>query len=135
MRKRLLAAAAVLAMMVGGLVFAAASPASAHCSGHGTHPDLYSAGGISWGNGTAIRRQPHIGCPALGRGYPNQGIDVHCAVTTGADWVYARDTSTGINGWAREDALRIDGVRYVPYCTSLTGGDSTAAPTGLVEIG
>lgn len=121
MRSRILGAAAGMMLAVtGAVVVAPASPAYAHCSGHGTHPDLYSGGGISWGNGTAIRSQPHIDCQALGRGYPGQGIDVHCAVHTGADWVFARNTSTGVNGWAREDALSVPTPVAVPVCGSLS---------------
>lgn len=120
MRSRILgiAAAATLAV-TGAVVVGPASPAYAHCSGHGTHPDLYGGGGISWGNGTAIRSHPHVDCDALGRGYPGQGIDVHCAVHTGADWAYVRNTSTGINGWSREDALNIPTPVAVPVCGGL----------------
>jgi hypothetical protein len=121
MRPRVFSIAAAMMLAITGVaVVGSASPAYAHCSGHGTHPDLYSGGGISWGDGTAIRSHPHIDCdPPLGRGYPGQGIDVHCAVHTGADWVYARNTSTGINGWSREDALNVPNPVFVPVCNSL----------------
>jgi len=111
MRSRLLATLSGLALVAGVLVgglLVTASPASAHCSGHGTHPDVYSAGGISWANGTNIHRFPHTSACSVvdGQGFPSQGIDVHCAVETGSLWLFARNTSTGVRGWARFDVLR-----------------------------
>lgn len=125
LRSRLGALAATLLLAVGGLVAFAAAPASAHCGGHGTHPDRYSAGRIDWANGTAIRRYPHISCRADGRGYPRHGIDVHCVTRTGAYWFYARNTSTGVNGWAREDALNINYPITIAFCNqSLSTADA-----------
>ena len=118
MRSRLLAAAASMALAFTGLVVLPATPAFAHCSGHSTHPDLYNAGGIHWANGTNIRRYPHIDCVADGQGFPGQGIDVHCATETGSLWLYVRNTTTGVNGWARFDALRYDFTVTIRDCAS-----------------
>jgi hypothetical protein len=51
-----------------------------------------------------------------GLGYPNHGIDVHCVAITGSYWVYVRDTTTGVNGWARYDALNFSGTVTIPVC-------------------
>lgn len=108
MRSRLLACVATIALAVGGLLVVSASPASAGCV-HNTHPNEYNGGDISWGNGTAIRTGPHLSCRAVGRGYPNQGIDVHCAVlsehTNWTVWLFVHNTSTGKKGWSRASAL------------------------------
>lgn len=117
MRSRLLAGAASLALAAGGLVLTTGSPASAHCSGHRTHPDRYHSGGISFGNGTAIRYEPHIGCDRAGLGYPRHRIDVHCAVHTGNDWLFVRDVSTGKKGWARWDTVRRSRTVRIPHCS------------------
>jgi len=117
MRSRILGIAAAMTLAVTGLVVVGpASPAFAHCGGHSTHPDRYNGGGISWANGTFIHRYPHIDCVTDGQGFPGQGIDVHCAVITGTAWLYVRNTSTGVAGWARHDALRISGTVTVPFC-------------------
>jgi hypothetical protein len=117
MRSRILSLAAAVTLAITGLVVAGpASPAFAHCGGHDTHPDRYSGGGVSWGDGTYIRRYPHVDCVADGQGFPAQGIDVHCGVVTGTLWLYVRNTSTGVAGWARYDALRISGTVVIPAC-------------------
>ena len=113
MRSRLLASTGALALALGGLL-AAASPAAAdpaHCSGWSTHPDVYSSGGFSFGNGTYIRTGPYTDCTALGLGYSSQGIDVHCARVNSNNyvWVYLEDTTTGTAGWSRIDALNWNG--------------------------
>ena len=118
MRSRLLAAAAGLALAFTGLVVLPATPAFAHCGGHSTHPDLYNAGGIHFANGTNIRRYPHIDCVADGQGFPSQGIDAHCATETGSLWLYLRNTTTGVRGWARFDALRYDFTVTIRDCAS-----------------
>ncbi|MBO4206078.1 hypothetical protein [Micromonospora echinofusca] len=119
MRSRLLSIASALAFVVSGSMVALvpATPASAHCDGHGTHPDLYSGGGISWGNGTYIRAYPHRDCQAHGQGYPGQGIDVHCATYTNELWFFVRNTTTGVNGWARRDALNYSSV-FIADCSN-----------------
>ena len=109
MRSKLLASMGALVLTLGGLL-AAAGPAAAepaHCSGWGTHPDLYSAGGISFLNGTYIHDGPYTDCTSVGQGYPSQGINVHCGVWNDSNvwWLYVVDTSTGKAGWARNDAL------------------------------
>jgi hypothetical protein len=119
MRSRLLALMGALTLTMGGLL-ASASPAAAdpaHCSGWGTHPDLYHSGGISFGNGTYIFSAPYTDCTAVGQGYPSQGIDAHCARvnSSGYLWVYLQDTSTGVAGWSRIDALHWDGSP-IPDC-------------------
>lgn len=121
MRSRLLARLAGLLLAVGvavGGVLVPAAPASAHCSGHNTHPDVYGSGGISFGSGTAIRTRPHVGCTIKGRGYTTQGIDVHCAFETGELWLYVRNTSTGVSGWSRRDALRYSRDVVVRDCVN-----------------
>lgn len=95
-----------------------ASPASAHCDGHGTHPDLYSAGGISFKNGSHIKFYPHIDCGTNGYGYPSHGIDVHCYTYTNAYWYFVRNTTTGYNGWVREDALDFSQSGWVANCAN-----------------
>ncbi|MFG3708998.1 hypothetical protein ACGF7U_30315 [Micromonospora sp. NPDC047670] len=120
MRSRLLSIASALALVTSGSVLALmpASPASAHCSGHGTHPDLYSGGAISFGNGTNIRAYPHVDCGSRGLGYPSQGIDVHCATYTNALWIFLRNTTTGVNGWSRLDALNVSQPTTIADCSS-----------------
>lgn len=115
---RLISAAATMALAATTLVIAAA-PASAdpaHCSGWNNHPDRYSAGGISFANGTALRRGPYTDCDALGRAYPSHGIDVHCQVlnSNGVRWAFVRDTTTGVNGWVSQNAIQGGGP--VPMC-------------------
>jgi hypothetical protein len=119
MRSRLLALMGALALTLGGLL-ATAGPAAAdqaHCSGWNTHPDLYHAGGIHFGNGTYIRRGPYTDCDGFGLGYPSQGIDVHCFVINSSNyaWVYLEDTTTGVAGWSRIDTLSWDGSP-IPSC-------------------
>jgi hypothetical protein len=122
MRSRLLSILAGLALALGGtavaVVLMPATPASAHCSGHGTHPDLYSAGGISFKNGTRIHRYPHLDCVVDGLGYPSHGIDVHCGTVTGTLWLYIRDTTTGVNGWGRYDAFNYAFTVFIPDCSN-----------------
>ena len=113
MRSRLLASMGALALTLGGLL-ATASPAAAdpaHCSGWNTHPDFYNAGGIHFKSGTYIRRGPYSDCTALGQGFPSQGINVHCGIVNsdGYLWFYLVDTSTGVAGWSRYDAVNWDG--------------------------
>jgi hypothetical protein len=110
MRSRLLAATGALVLTLGGLL-AGASPAVAaddpHCYGWDTHPDLHTSGGLRFGDGTAIRRGPYTDCDAFGRGYPGDGIDVYCNVKNrnGVVWIYVRNTTTGVTGWAAASAL------------------------------
>ena len=119
MRSRRLALMGALALTLGGLLATAAPAAAdqAHCSGWTTHPDLYSAGGISFKDGTNIRRGPYTDCDSFGLGYHSQGIDVHCGRlnSSGYLWVYLEDTSTGVAGWSRIDALNWDGSP-IPDC-------------------
>ncbi len=119
MRSRLLASMGVLALTLGGLLVSAGPAAAdpAHCSGWNTHPDLYNAGGIHFLNGTNIRRGPYTDCDSNGLGYPSHGINAHCFVTnsSGNYWVYVVDTTTGVAGWARIDALNWDGSP-IPQC-------------------
>lgn len=115
MRSRLLAIVSGLVLAVIGVVVPA-SPASAHCGGHSTHPDLYNAGGISFKDGTRIRTHPHIDCTVLGLGFPGHGIDVHCATETGSLWLFVRNTTTGVNGWGRFDAFNYAFPVLIPDC-------------------
>lgn len=119
MRSRLLTLMGAVALALGGLLVAAGPAAAddAHCYGWDTHPDRYSAGGLSFKDGTAIRRGPYTDCDALGLGYHSQGIDVNCFVqnSNGYYWVYLRDTTTGVAGWSRLDALNWDGSP-IPSC-------------------
>jgi hypothetical protein len=121
MRSRVLSIASAFGLVLAGslLALTPASPASAHCSGHGTHPDVYSAGAISFGNGTNIRTYPHADCTSRGLGYPSHGIDVHC-VSSGSSglWFYLRNTTTGVNGWARFEGLRILRPTEIRSCTN-----------------
>jgi hypothetical protein len=120
MRSRLLSIASALALALGGMVVALlpASPASAHCSGHGTHPDRYEGGRIRYSaGGTNIRSHPHINCTAIGLGVAGQGVDVHCAVWTDTVWIYIRNLATGVNGWSRWDALNITSPTTITDCT------------------
>jgi hypothetical protein len=120
MRSRMLTLLATGVLTLGGLLVPA-SPAAAdpaHCYGWNTHPDRYSGGDIHFGDGTAIRRGPYTDCDAFGRGYPSHGIDVHCFVLNSGYnlWVYVVDTTTGVAGWARDDALTADGMHGTPVC-------------------
>ncbi len=118
MRSRLLTIISSLTLVLTSLaVFGLSSPASADCS-HPNHPDLYGAGGIHWGDGTAIHTGPHLSCTVVGRGYPSHGIDVHCATETGSLWLFVRNLTTGVNGWVRYDALRYDGTVRIADCAS-----------------
>ncbi|MBO0870450.1 MAG: hypothetical protein J2P15_17990 [Micromonosporaceae bacterium] len=121
MRSRLLAFLGALALTVGGLLVVSAGPAAAdpaHCSGWNTHPDIYNSGGISFQNGTNIRSGPYTDCTVRGDGYPSQGINVHCFVVNanGYVWFYVVDTSTGVQGWSRIDALNFSKSVTVPDC-------------------
>lgn len=82
------------------------------------HPDRISTGTFSWGNGTGIHTAGYTDCTIVGRGYPSQGIDVHCSRQNdnGVWWVYARNTSTGKAGWARYDAVYTTGSVLPPGC-------------------
>ncbi|MEO6502233.1 MAG: hypothetical protein ABIQ09_10030 [Jatrophihabitantaceae bacterium] len=120
MRSRLLTVLGAAALALGGLSVSAGPAAAdpAHCYGWGTHPDRYSAGGIHFGNGTAIRRGPYTDCDAFGLGYPSHGIDIHCFVFNSSNniWLYLVDTTTGVAGWSRNDTLTYDGLRSLPAC-------------------
>lgn len=122
MRSRLLASMSALALTLGGLLVSASPAAAAdpaHCKYWGTPADEYSAGGIDFRDGTAIRTGPYTDCAIVGRGYPSQGIDVHCFVTNsnGAHWVYVRNLSTGKAGWSRDDALQASpSTPAIPRC-------------------
>ena len=128
MRNRLFTLAGALTLAVGGLVAVAASPAAAasHCTGFGTHPDLYNSGGISFQNGTNIRTQPYTDCTSVGEGFPSQGINVHCAEpnANGLLWIYLVDTSTGTQGWSRADALNYSKTVLIPDCRNATAAIS-----------
>lgn len=120
MRSRLLASTGALVVALGGLV-AGAGPAAAddaHCYGYGTHPDMTHSGGLTFGNGTAIRRGPFTDCDAFGRGYPSHGIDVYCFIrnSNGVKWAYVRDTTTGVAGWAAESTITYASGSYIVQC-------------------
>src|SRR5262245_40190249 len=124
MRSRIFVVTSTLVLGLTGLLFGPASPAAAaepaHCSQtrSNTHPYLDSDGGIHFANGTSIRDAGYTDCTRLGLGYPNHGIDVHCAVPNdnGLLWLYVRDTTTGVAGWARQDALDITGTHFIQDC-------------------
>jgi hypothetical protein len=109
-----------LALALGGTL-ASASPAVAEpttCFNWTYHPDRYTGGGISFQDGTAIRRGPYAECALTGgRGYPGHGIDVHCYATNGngVNWIYVRNTTTGGAGWANPSFLNGD-LSVVPRC-------------------
>lgn len=109
MRSRMLASMGAVALTLGGLLVSA-SPAAAdpaHCYGWNTHPDLYTAGGIKFKDGTPIRRGPYKECDAFDLGRSGHGIDVHCAVINSYNvaWVFVRDTTTDTAGWVRLEHL------------------------------
>lgn len=141
MRSRLLSIASALALVLGGLVVALvpASPASADCSGHGTHPDYYEGGRIKYNNGVNIRSHPHVGCSAVGVGNYGDAVDVHCYTLTESPWIYIRNLDTGVSGWSRWDVLRYLGDSNDPptYIASCGGVNPTAyvyAPNGPFVI-
>jgi hypothetical protein len=132
--KRSMTIAAASLMAVGA--FAAVSPSSAAPAPDTTrttaaaagdctaprwdvHPDLISTGTFRWGDGTAIRTAGYNDCTIVGRGYPTQGIDVHCSRQNdnGVWWVYARNTSTGKAGWASYSAVYTSGSVLPPRCS------------------
>lgn len=100
---------------------ASTAVAASHCTQPrwDVHPDLISTGTFRWGDGTAIRTAGYTDCTIVGRGYPGQGIDVHCSRQNdnGLWWVYARNTSTGKAGWARYDAVYTSGSVLPPRCS------------------
>lgn len=119
MRSRLLATASalVLTTIASVLALTPASPASAHCSGHGNHDDLYKGNNVSFRNGANIRSHAHISCTSLGLGYQSHGINVHCVTRVdNSTWLYLRDTTTGVRGWTRSDALNIPQGITLPPC-------------------
>jgi hypothetical protein len=120
MRSRLLALMGALALALAGLVVSAAPALAdpAHCSGWNTHPDLYNSGGISFQSGTNIRHGPYTDCTIYGEGFPGQGINIHCAVinSNGLLWFYLEDTTTGVSGWSRYDALNYSKSVTVDDC-------------------
>ncbi|WP_370187808.1 hypothetical protein [Aeromicrobium sp.] len=124
--KRSMRLAGAAAMAAGALVAVGpttAGPAAAanDCTAPrwDVHPDLISTGTFSWGDGTAIRTAGYNDCTIVGRGYPNQGIDVHCSRQNdnGVWWVYARNTSTGKAGWASYSAVYTSGSVLPPRCS------------------
>ncbi|MCX6406853.1 MAG: hypothetical protein NTV28_08035 [Propionibacteriales bacterium] len=123
--KRSMRLAGAAAMAVGALVAVGptAGPAAAanDCTAPrwDVHPDLISTGTFSWGDGTAIRTAGYNDCTIVGRGYPSQGIDVHCSRQNdnGVWWVYARNTSTGKAGWASYSAVYTSGSVLPPRCS------------------
>ena len=122
MPSRLLARAAALVLVLGGLLAIPAGPASAHCADHSEHPDRYDRGGIDYGvNGTPLRRYPHVDCDVhivIVQG----NINVHCAREVPPpgtnDWVYLRDTIGGQHGWAREGQLNVPNPVLVEGCAN-----------------
>lgn len=114
MRSRLLASAGALALTLGGLLTGAGPAAAdpAHCSGWDTHPDVYSGGAFSFGNGSYIRTGPYTDCSAVGQGFPGQGLDVHCGRVNASNvlWFYLENTSTSKAGWVRVDAVNWGGA-------------------------
>jgi len=118
MKFRLLTTLGALALTLGSSAVAAGPAAAdqAHCY-NWAHPDRYSDGGIWFTNGTYLRRGPFMDCDTLGLGYPNHGIDVNCLVNNGGYlWLYVRDTTTGVGGWARRDTLDTVLGSSVPSC-------------------
>lgn len=120
MPSRLLTLTGVATLTLGGLL-ATSGPATAdpaHCYGWNSHPDLYSSGAVHFGNGTNIRRGPYTDCDSFGLGYSGHGIDVHCWVLNGSynAWAYVVDTTTGVAGWAKSDALSYDHAVGTPNC-------------------
>ncbi|WP_144433811.1 MULTISPECIES: hypothetical protein [Aeromicrobium] len=115
------AAMAVGALVAVGPTTAGPAVAANDCTAPrwDVHPDLISTGTFSWGDGTAIRTAGYNDCTIVGRGYPNQGIDVHCSRQNdnGVWWVYARNTSTGKAGWASYSAVYTSGSVLPPRCS------------------
>lgn len=106
-----------LALALGGLLVAA-SPASAHCRAHTTHPDLYSQGRIHYGDRNLIRAQPHVGCNVRGIGRPGHGLDVHCFVITEDIWIFARDTTINVRGWTKLRHMVVNPPTTIRNCNS-----------------
>jgi|SRR5215467_407665 len=123
MRSRIFRLVSALTLVLGGLLLAPATPAladagdPAHCSEF-PHPDLYNGGGIGFLNGTIIHSGAYTNCKNRGEGFPSQGINVHCLVVNdnGFIWLYVVDTTTGIQGWARLDALNVMRTVSVDVC-------------------
>ena len=120
MRSRLLTLMGAVALTLASLTMSAGPAAAdqAHCYNWDTHPDKYSAGGVSYkSGGTYIRRGPYLDCDALGVGYASHNIDVHCMVYNGSTyWLYIRDLSTGVNGWSRLDTVNWDESSVIGAC-------------------
>lgn len=120
MRNRPNTSLAAVFLTLGGLAVsagpAAADPAS--CYGWNTHPDVTHTGGVSFGNGTNIRRGPDTSCDSHGLGYPSHGIDVHCHVynASGYGWAYVRNLTTGVSGWARINTLNVSPSAGIGEC-------------------
>jgi hypothetical protein len=100
MRKFIGKSVAAAALVVPAFVAVGASSAqAAQCPGPNNHPDVYSAGGLNFTNGAS------------------HGIDIHCLVVNSSNvvWWYARDTTTGKQGWVRGTDLS-GGYTGAPYC-------------------
>lgn len=112
MRSRFLAVLGALAFTLAGLAggqLVSAGPAMAepaHCVGYIAHPDLYSSGGIGFA-GTAIRDDPWGDCDLRTTAHGGDGINVYCARPNadGNLWLYVKDLTKGVAGWARWDDL------------------------------
>ncbi|MFG2715346.1 SH3 domain-containing protein [Streptomyces goshikiensis] len=92
-----------------------AAPASAlpatTVAGCGWAPDDIDGGGwYATADGVVnMRSGASTGCPANGVAYRGQALDYHCYAPPLADddysWTYARNVSTGVEGWIRNDLL------------------------------
>lgn len=58
------------------------------------------------GNGVNIRTGPSTSCTAVGEGFLNQSVTVHCIK---GSWVYLTDNVSGVKGWSSSQYVSLIG--------------------------
>ncbi|MFF4387176.1 SH3 domain-containing protein [Streptomyces sp. NPDC001552] len=92
------------------------APATAFAGCGGVPEDLDGGGWYATAGGAVnMRSGASTGCPVKGVTYQGQALDYHCFANPLADddwnWTYARNVSTGVEGWIRNDLLSDHGSK------------------------
>ncbi|MFD7827863.1 hypothetical protein [Kitasatospora sp. NPDC059803] len=95
---------------------APAAPATVFAGCGWVPEDIDGGGWYATADGAVnMRSGASTGCPANGVAYQGQALDYHCYSTPLADddfsWTYARNVSTGVQGWIRNDLLTDHGSK------------------------
>ncbi|MCX4821606.1 SH3 domain-containing protein [Streptomyces sp. NBC_01142] len=110
------AAVAVLAALATPLAFSQSAAATVRAECGRTPADIDGGGWYATASGaTNMRTGASISCGIRGVTYSGQALDYHCFDFPLADddwsWTYARNVSTGVEGWIRNDLLTDRGSR------------------------